>query len=88
MSPTYCGQDLRRKVGRARLVGMFEQDSVVRFNGGSRFNDWQKGDLGKIVKVIALPPQNQRAILVIEVRGKKVWATSEDVAPFNQLSLF
>lgn len=61
----------------------------VRFLENSRHGDWVKGQKGTVVKTLALPPQNQFKIYIIELGwGKSVWATDKDVEPFNQLSLF
>lgn len=64
------------------------KDQRVRFVTGSRFNDWQKGDFGVITKVLVKQPQNLRDIYLVEVRGKEVWATNEDIIAFNQMELF
>lgn len=61
----------------------------VRFTADSRHGDWTKGTLGAIVKELALPPDNQFALYVIELEsGVKVWATNKDIEPHNQMTIY
>lgn len=61
----------------------------IRFTEHSRHGDWQKGQLGRVVRTLALPPQNQYAIYVIRLEnGSQVWATDKDVEPFEQMTIY
>jgi hypothetical protein len=60
----------------------------VRFINASRFDDWQKGDLGIITKELAMPPQNLNKLFIVQIDNREVWATDLDIEPHNQLALF
>lgn len=65
------------------------KDQIIRFVKPSRNQDWDKGDMGIIASVLATRPQNQFDLYKVRLAtGSHVWATHEDIEPFNQMSLF
>jgi len=67
----------------------FKLGDTVRFSAASRHGDWAKGEQGTIEKVLATPPQNQAELVVVKKDdGVSVWATSQDLIAWDQLSLF
>jgi hypothetical protein len=61
----------------------------IRFPKPSRHGDWKKDDTGKVWKVLAERPANQYDLYKIKIdKGSFVWATNEDIEPFDQMSIF
>ena len=62
----------------------------IRIVVGSRHNDWQKFDAGKISRVLATRPQNQTEVYIVTLdrTGKDYWVTGDQVIHFGQLSIF
>lgn len=61
----------------------------VRFLTSSRFGDFKKGDTGVVVKVLSKFPDATAGIYYVKIRtGPLVWCTSDEITPWNQLSLF
>jgi len=63
-------------------------DTRVKFTSDSRNGDWRKGDFGRIVRVLATPPQNQNVLYIVTLDKGKVWATDKDFEPNEQMTIF
>lgn len=71
-------------------VGKRWPNPKVRFLDSNRQGLWRRGQIGTIQKTVAERPQATADIYLIklELDGRVVWATSDEVEPFEQLSVF
>lgn len=68
-----------------------EIGQIVKFSGKSRFNEWEKGDIGRITDIIVQYPDNQGNIYLILPFGGTcpVWVYEAEIGVFwDQLTLF
>lgn len=62
----------------------------IRFTSHCRDNlSWQKNDLGETIKTLTSRPDATADVFLVRTdKDKLVWATSEDLESWNQLTLF
>jgi hypothetical protein len=59
----------------------------IRFTITPKYKDFNKGQLGRIIRPLVESPYTTANIYLVETQNKVVWCTSKEFEPWSQISL-